>query len=62
MKKALFADPQALDDGAVPFHIFHFQIVEKMAPLPHQLQQPPAGMVVFDMSLKMLGEIRDPLA
>jgi len=58
----LFTDSQPLNYLAIPFHVVRFEVIEKVPPLANQFQQAPAGMVVLDMRLKVLGQISDALA
>jgi hypothetical protein len=54
------AEPQALDQALVPAELASPQIVEETATLTDELEQPPAGMVIFDMAFEVLGEMADP--
>jgi hypothetical protein len=46
---------KGFDDGTVALNIIALDIIEQSATLSHQHQQPPAGMVIFLMHLKMFG-------
>ena len=58
----LFANSQPLDESPVPLHILGLEVVEEMPPLSHELQQPPAGMMIFNMRFEMVRQIIDPFA
>jgi hypothetical protein len=54
------AEPQPFDQAFVSAEVAPPQIVEQTATLADELEQPPAGMVIFDVSLEVLGEMADP--
>src|SRR5687768_8143664 len=57
----LFAQTQPLDQVAVLVRVLALQIVEQLAALAHQLQEPAARMEILDVRLEMLGEAVDAL-
>jgi hypothetical protein len=59
---SLLSNFQPLDDRAISFDVLLLEIIEEMAPLPNELQKPPAGMVILHVGLEMLGQIADPFA
>src|ERR1043166_6840973 len=59
---SLLADPQPLDEALVTLEIAPLQVVEKPAPLPHELQQATTGVVVLAMHLEVLGQVHDAIA
>jgi hypothetical protein len=58
----LFTNFQFLDQRTIAIYILLLEIIEEMAPLPYQFQQPSSRMVIFHMGLEMLGQIIDPFA
>jgi hypothetical protein len=58
----LFSYSKLLDDVAVPIDVVPLQVIQKAPTLADHLEQTAAGMVVFLMKLKVLGEIPDLLA
>src|SRR5215467_4222896 len=54
------ANAELLDQRLVAALVGALEIIEKLAPLRHELEQAPARMIVFHVSLEMLGEIIDP--
>jgi hypothetical protein len=56
----LLADAQLPDQSPVLGNIFLLQIFEQVSTLADQFQQTAAGMMIFGMRFKMLGEIHDP--
>ena len=59
---ALFADSKLTDHISVAFDTVASQIIEQATPLANDLQQPPAGAVVFLVSLEMFREVRNTFA
>src|SRR5262245_7582273 len=59
--RVLFAEAQPLDEVAVLVRVLALQVIEQLAALAHQLEEPAARMEVFDMRLEMLGEAIDAL-
>src|SRR5919108_3047714 len=59
--KRLFAQAQPLDQVAVLVRVLALQVIEQLAPLAHQLEQPAARVEVLDVGLEMLGEAVDAL-
>jgi hypothetical protein len=53
---ALLAQIELLEQVAVRFDFFVFQIVQEFPPAPYQLKQTPARSVVFLVDLKMFRE------
>jgi len=60
--RSLLADSKFTDHVSVAFDIVPSQIIEQATPLAYDLQQPPAGAVVFLMCLEMFCEVRNALA
>src|SRR5262245_54969835 len=58
----LAAQAQPVDQTLVALPIVALEVVEQSAPRPHELEQPAAGVVVFDVGLKMLRQVVDSLA
>jgi hypothetical protein len=54
------SEPQPFDQALVSAEVAPPQIVEQTTTLANELEQPPAGMVIFDVSLEVLGEMADP--
>src|SRR5262245_6213672 len=52
---------EALDQRLVTPFIGTLEIIEQLATLRYELQQPPSRMVVLHMGLEMLGQVGDPL-
>ena len=50
----LAAKAQPFDQTLVALSVVALQVVEQPAPLSHELEQPAAGMVIFDVGLEML--------
>src|SRR5579864_4110239 len=59
--RALLTDSEFVDDRAVAFEVGLLQIIEKTAPAADELEQPAAAVVVFGVSLEVLGQIADPV-
>ncbi len=55
----LTADAETLDERAVTRLIAILDVVEELAALRNELQEPAARMVVFFMGFEMLGQVRD---
>src|SRR5687768_11123688 len=58
----LLADAQPLDQAPVPVRVLALHVVEEPPPLPDQLHQAAARMVVLRVRLEVLGQVVDPLA
>jgi hypothetical protein len=54
------AEPQPLDQALVSIEVATAQIIEEATTLTDELEQPPAGMMILDVSLEVLGEMADP--
>ena len=52
--RLLAAEAQSVDQALVAVAVVPLEVVEQPAPLPHELQQPAAGVVVFGVGLEML--------
>jgi hypothetical protein len=59
---ALFANSKLTDHVSVAFNTVPSQIIEQATALAHDFQKPPAGAMVFLVSLEMLCEVRDAFA
>jgi hypothetical protein len=59
---ALFADSKLTDHVSVAFDTGPSQIIEQAPPPANDLQQPPAGAVVFLMRLEMFCKVRNAFA
>jgi hypothetical protein len=58
----LFAQPKLLDQRPIPLNVLVLEVVQEAAPLAHQFDQSPAGVVVFGVGLEMIRQVTDPLA
>src|SRR2546426_5770438 len=59
---SLLPDPQPLDEALVALEIAPLQVIEKPAPLPHELQQPTTGVVVLAVQLEVPRQVPDAIA
>jgi hypothetical protein len=50
-----------LDQALIPLKIAFLEIVEMPPPLSYHLQEAPAGMVILNVNLEVLGEVLDTL-
>ena len=57
----LATQTQLFNQGLVPRLVLLLQVVEQTAPLAHQQEQAPAGVMVLCVDLEMLGEATDAL-
>jgi hypothetical protein len=57
----LSAQPKLLNQSAIPVDVLFFEIIQEAPPLSHQLDQAPAGVVIFGVGLEVVGQITDPL-
>src|SRR5207248_6492855 len=57
----LLADPETVDELAVPGRVLGFEVVEKPPALADELEQAAAGVMVLLVRLEMLGEVMDAL-
>src|SRR5436309_183788 len=53
------AEPQPLDQALVPIEVAPSQVIEETTALTDELEQPPAGMMILDVCLEVLGEVTD---
>src|ERR1019366_9838981 len=60
-RAALLAKVEGRDDPAVPLEARSLEIVEQAAPLRDEGQETAPRMVVFDVRLEVLGQVRDAL-
>jgi hypothetical protein len=58
----LFSQAKLLDQSPITVDVFVFQVVQEAAPLTHQLDQSPTGMMVLGMDLEMIRQVSDALA
>ena len=58
----LLADSKTLDEIRVSLGTLTFEVVQEASPLPNELQQPAARVVIFGVSLEVLGQVADALA
>jgi hypothetical protein len=58
----LFAQPELLNQRPISLDIFVLEVVQEAAPLAHQFDQAPAGMVIFSVGLEVIGQVTDTLA
>jgi hypothetical protein len=56
----LLAEPQPLDQALVSIEVAPAQVIEEATALTDELEQPPAGMMILDVSLEVLGKMTDP--
>ena len=59
-RDVLSAQPQLLDDGAVPLRVLVLQVRKMPAPLADQLVEAASRMVVVLVHLQVLGQLADP--
>src|SRR5262245_29689053 len=55
------ADAEAIDELLIAILVSGLDVIEQPAPLAHHFEQAAPRMIVLVMSLKVLGEIGDPL-
>src|SRR5262245_19456970 len=60
-KWGLLAEVEPLDEAAVLVRVLIAQVIEQLAPLAHQLEQPAPRVEILDVRLEMLGEAVDAL-
>jgi hypothetical protein len=58
----LFTNTQFSDDDFVSVDALGFEVIEQTSALADELQEPPAGMMVFFVGFEMLGQISDSFA
>jgi hypothetical protein len=58
----LFAQPELLNQSAIPVDVLFLEVIQETSPLSHQFDQAPAGVMVFGVNLEMVGQVTDPLA
>jgi hypothetical protein len=58
----LFAQPELLNQRPISLDILVLEVVQETAPLTHQFDQSPAGMVIFGVGLEMISQVTDTLA
>jgi hypothetical protein len=51
-----------LDQTSISLVVVLPEIIEKASPLPYQLEETTAGVVILDVELEMLRKVIDPLA
>jgi hypothetical protein len=59
LSPALSAEPELLDEGAVPLDVLSLEVVEKSPALADELEQPSPRVVILRMRPQMLREIVD---
>jgi hypothetical protein len=59
---SLLPDAQALDQVQISLVIVLLEIVEQPPSLPYELEEAPAGVMIFDMNLEVPGQVLNPLA
>src|SRR5262245_18087930 len=57
----LLAKVEPLDQAAVFVRVLDSKIIEQLAPLAHQLEEPAPRVEVLDVRLEVLGQAVDPL-
>src|SRR3954466_2399314 len=57
----LLADAERLDDAAVTPDVLRLEVVEETPPLADHHEQSPARVVILQVHLEVLGQIRDAL-
>lgn len=60
--EALLSEAQLINHHSITIDLILFEVVQKPPPLPHQFEQASPGVMIPFVSLKMFGEISDPLA
>lgn len=60
MLQFLLTDAQLGDQGTVALNVLAHQVVQQLAPLTDHLVKTPAGVVVVDVDLQVLGQLVDP--
>jgi hypothetical protein len=60
--KALLSKAQFINHHSITIDLALFEVVQKPPPLPHQFEQASPGVMIPFVSLKMFGQILDPLA
>jgi hypothetical protein len=58
---ALSSQAQLLDDASVSLDVGLCQVIQQPSSLSYKHQKPPAGVVIFLVSLEVLGEVIDSL-
>src|SRR5215471_287543 len=58
---SLLADTELADQFAIALDVLRSQIIEQTTALAHQLEKPPARMMILRVNLEMLGQVRDAL-
>jgi hypothetical protein len=58
----LFAQPELLNQSAIPVDVLLLEVIQETSPLSHQFDQAPAGVVIFGVDLEVVGQVTDPLA
>ena len=59
-RKSSTTNTKSLDQSLVTIIVGALQIIQNLAPLRHELQQPAPRVVVFDMCFEVLRQIIDP--
>src|SRR6516165_2604789 len=62
LKNALTADAKPRDQGLIARLVPRLHIIEELTALRDEFQETPARMIILNMRLEMLGEVRDALA
>ena len=60
--ETLLSEAQLINYHSITIDLVVFEVVQKPPPLPHQFEQASPGVMIPFVSLKMFGEISDPLA
>ncbi len=60
--KALLSEAQLINHHSITIDLVLFEVVQKPSPLSHQFEQALPGVMIPFVSLKMFGQILDPLA
>src|SRR5262245_43834400 len=60
-RRALLADPEAIDELPVPVGVVTLQVVEQSAALADHLEQAAPAVVVLQVGLEMPRELVDPV-
>jgi hypothetical protein len=57
----LLPDAQPLDQTSISLVVVFSEIIEQPSPLPYQLEETPAGVVILHVDLEVLREVIDAL-
>ncbi len=61
MDSLLLANPELVDDRAVPLHVDILEVVEKPAAPADELQKAAAAVMILRVRFEVLGQVGDPV-